>query len=184
MRLSIFIVLLFTLNGCGNANTADVMLEKILQENKNHPHYAAVQQMANRSIQQWIDEGITETKVLKECPWKLDQAVLFNATRDRAYLLLLIQDNLPLAELDYVYVLYAALEEDKWNLYFEGLPNLVFPRPKNSNHPISFSELSAMARTEFSKSYLNSEGKINDPFINRTYTADLKARHLKFLNQK
>ena len=127
---------------------------------------------------------IAHVEVLVECPWKLDEAVFFNSRKDRAYLLLLIQDNLQKAELDYVYVIYAALEENKWQIYFAGLPNLVFPRASPAMKPIEMDRLSVLAKAELAKNYLSGDGAIKDQFVDRAYTADLKKKHDKFLRKK
>jgi hypothetical protein len=88
--------------------------------------------------------------------------VFFNTKKDKAYLLLLIQNNDRSAELDYVYLMYAARKDGKWNVYFSSLPNYVFPRERfGNNKTISFEQLSKISRNELLKGYLNGSGEIN-----------------------
>ncbi|MEJ2880521.1 hypothetical protein [Pedobacter sp. GR22-6] len=178
-----FLMLLaFSFVSCSNTDQSAPMLENTLKANEQHPSYQVLQDVVKKQLRSWIADGIEDTQVLTECPWKIDEAVFFNSQKDRAYLLLLIQDDLEGAKLDYVYVMYAALEKKHWNIYFAGLPNLIFPR--SGNQPASWNELSQMARAELSKQYLNPQGQINDQFVNQAYTADLKAKQAKFLTKK
>lgn len=170
--------------GCQNERNRHDMLEKKLTEYKSMPVYHTVHTAANSALNNWLNDSLTDIEVLKECIWKVDDALLFNTEKNRAYLLLLIQDQLPQAEMDYVYVMYAALEDEKWNIYFAGLPNLVFPRDRFKHQPLSFAQLSKLSRQQLLPSYLNRNGEVNDDFVNDAYTQDLKAKQLKFLQNK
>ena len=160
------------------------MFEEKLTEYQKDPAYAAVQAEASKKLNEWIAAGLEDVQILKECIWKLDDAVFFNSRKDRAYLLLPIQDNLEDAELDYAYVMYAALEDGKWNIYFAGLPNFVFPRERFDNKPISLDKLSELSRAELQKGYMDKNGKVNDAFVDKPYNDDLKAKQAKFLKKK
>ena len=170
--------------GCTTNDQSDQMLEKTLKNYELHPSHRAVQEVTIQKLQTWIDSGVEDVQVLKECEWKLDKGVFFNTQKNRAYMLLLIQDNLPNAEMDYVYVLYAALERNNWVVYFAGLPNLVFPRAQLNHQPISWVELSKLAKEELRPKYLHADGRVNDEFVDQAYTADLKAKQSKFLTKK
>jgi len=163
------------------------MFEDQLQEYKITQPYKEVQDAAAKDLKQWITDDLEEVELLKECTWKVDDAVFFNTKKDKCYLLLLIQDNAKEAEIDYVYQMYAALEEGKWKIYFSSLPNYVYLRerlnlPKNT--PVPMETLSRLSRQEMLKGYYQGSGTINDNFVDKTYTPLLKERHIKFLNKK
>ena len=81
-------------------------------------------------LSSWLSEGIEGAQFLRTSNWKIGEHVFLNSSNDKGYLLLLNQDKDPYAALDYVQVLYASIEEEKWNIYLESLPNLVIPRKK------------------------------------------------------
>ncbi|MBB6272671.1 hypothetical protein HDF26_003128 [Pedobacter cryoconitis] len=176
-----------SLAGCLNGQSkTKKMFEEQLNAIKGTKSYQDVQKSANESINQWLAAGLEEVQVLKECNWKVDDAVFFNTKKDRAYLLLLLQDKDKDAELDYVYVMYGALENEKWTIYFVSLPNLVFPRERLSgdkHQPVPLAELSRLARQEILKGYYKGAA-INDEYVEKVYTEDLRNRQARFLNQK
>lgn len=187
LRYCFYLLLLLmtmTTIGCARGADKERAFEKMLKAYKQDPAYNAVQAEAKSKLTEWIAAGIRDVQILKECAWKLDDAVFFNSRKDRACLLLPIQDNLKDAELDYVYVMHAAREDGKWHIYFAGLPNLVFQRKDFGNEPITLNKLSQLARAELLKSYLDSDGKVNDAFVDAAYTDDLRAKHEKFLNNR
>lgn len=171
---------------CSSGQNRTEMFEDQLKEYKLTRPYKEVISSADHYLQQWIDEGVEDVKILKECKWKVDDAVFFNTKKDKCYLLLLMQDNALEAEVDYVYLMYGALEDHHWKIYFSSLPNYVYLRerlnlPKST--PVSMDVLSNLSREEFLKGYYKS-GHIDDSFVNNAYTNALKEKHLKFLNKK
>jgi hypothetical protein len=185
--LYLLIPFFVSLAGCLNGQSkTKKMFEEQLNEVKGTKAYQDVQKSASDSLNQWLAAGLEEVQVLNDCNWKVDDAVFFNTKKDRAYLLLLLQDKDKEAELDYVYVMYGALENEKWNIYFLSLPNLVFPRERLSDDkhkPVPLEELSRLARQEILKGYYKG-GVINDEYVEKAYTEELRRRHTKFLNQK
>ena len=161
------------------------ILENQLNDLKKTTEYKQVQLAANDNLNGWIAADLEDVHLLKECKWKLDEAVFFNTKKDRAYLLLLIQDNLETAELDYAYVMYAALDRSVWKIYFAGLPGYVFPRARFAgNKTVPFQVLSKLSRGELLKGYYDENGDISDSFVNKPYTSALLANHVKFLHKK
>lgn len=148
------------------------------------PEYKAVQTTAELKLNEWIGKGLEEVQFLRQCKWKLDEAVFFNSERNRCYLLLLIQDDLADAHLDYIYQMYAVKENKVWVIYFAGLPNMVFPRARFGNKPISLGKLSELGCAEMLKGYLDRNGDPKDDFVNKAYTDDLKSKQNRFLNQQ
>lgn len=182
----LFLVFLISLSGCLNGQSKSKMFEGELAKLKGTQAYEDVKKSANDSLKKWLADDLNEVKVLNECNWKVDDAVFFNTKKDRAYLLLLLQDKDRNAELDYVYVMYGALEGNKWSIYFLSLPNLVFPRErlnKDKHQPVALSVLSQFARDEVLKGYYKSN-VINDKYIDEVYTEDLRRIHARFLNPK
>jgi hypothetical protein len=183
----LLVTILITTTSCLNGQSKAAMFEDQLQEYKVTQAYNEVQEAAAKDLQQWISDNLEEVELLKECTWKVDDAVFFNTKKDRCYLLLLIQDNAKEAEIDYVYQMYAALEDGKWKTYFSALPNYVYLRerlnlPKYTSVPME--TLSRLARQEMLKGYYGSNRTIDDNFVDKTYTPFLKKRHVKFLNKK
>lgn len=145
-----------------------------------------VKTAARQILTSWLSEGIEGVQFLKGSEWKIDDQVFLNSSNDKGYLLLLNQDQDPQAELDYVQVLYAAKEEGKWNIYLESMPNLVIPRKKENGSFVAntLSQLAAAGEKEIGRQYKNSDGKINDEFINKEFNEDLKKNHQRFLSRK
>jgi hypothetical protein len=181
----IILLALLCLYRCSAEKSKTVLFDQLLTDYKLSPAYADVRNAAMQDLNKWIQADLEEVHILTECRWKLSDDVFFNTKKDRAYLLLLIQDNDKSAELDYVYLMYAAKKDVKWNLYFSSLPGYVFPRKRfGSNKTISFDQLSKISRNELLKGYLDGSGKINDRFVDKAFTPDLLKRHISFLNQK
>lgn len=183
----LLVIVFISITGCLNGQNKINMFEDQLKEYKETEPYKQVQSAANSDLNHWIADGLEEVEILKECTWKLDDAVFFNTKKDKCYLLLLIQDKAKDAEIDYVYLMYGALENHKWKIYFSSLPNYVYLRerlklPKNT--PVPMEILSKLSRQEMLKGYYKSNGNIDDNFVEKAYTPLLKERHIKFLNKK
>lgn len=183
----LFITGFVFLTACEHKKKENTMFEEQLKELKGTKTYQDVQVSAHSSLNEWLADGLEDVQVLNDCNWKLDDAVFFNSKKDRCYLLLLIQDKDPGAELDYVYVMYGALEHDQWKIYFDALPGLVFPRDrysKDKNAPISLDTLSKAGREEALRGYYKADGSINDEYVEKVYTEDFRKRHEAFLKKK
>jgi hypothetical protein len=179
------IALVFIL-GC-TPKSGKVKFEEQLQANKTTKDYQQVQLQANSDLKKWLADSLEQVMMLKDCNWKVDEAIFFNSKRTRCYLLLLLQDKDKQAELDYAYQMYAALESNKWTIYFASFPNMVFPRErvtKSKNTPIPLVTLSTLARGELLRSYYKADGSINDTYIDEAYTTEVKQRQAEFLLKK
>lgn len=182
----LLMLLLVSTAGCLNGQSKIKMFEAQIEKQKGTEPYETVKESAVNSLKKWLADGLEEVQVLNNCNWKVDDAVFFNTKKDRAYLLLLLQDKDRDAELDYVYVMYGALEAGKWNIYFLSLPNLVFPRARFSSdkhQPVPLDKLAELAREELLKGYYKGN-TINDQYVEKINLDELKSRHAKFLNQK
>ena len=179
-------IVLAVTTGCSTEQDKAKMFNDQLKKSKLTQSYKEVLSSARHNLQQWIADGVEEVQILKECKWKVDDAIFFNSKQDRCYLLLLMQDNAPDAEVDYVYLIYGAVENHEWKIYFSSLPNYVYMRERlklSKNSPVPMDILSKLSREELLKGYYKN-GKIDDSFVNKAYTDDIKKRHLKFLNEK
>ncbi|WP_158799334.1 hypothetical protein [Pedobacter sp. L105] len=182
----LFIIVYIFSTGCEHKKNKEVMFEEQLKQLRGNKTYQDVLVTANKSLNKWLADGLEDVLVLNDYNWKVDDAVFFNSKKNRCYLLLIIQDKDLNATLDYIYVMYGALEHGKWTIYFEGLPGLVFPRDrysKNKNAPIPLDTLSKAGREEALRGYYNNNGSINDEYIEKAYTEELRRRHEKFLNK-
>ena len=183
----LLIIVFISMTGCLNGQNKINMFADQLQKDKNTAPYKEVMAAANSDLNQWIADGVEEVQILKECNWKVDDAVFFNTTRDKCYLLLLMQDKAKGAEIDYVYQMYGALEGKQWKIYFSSLPNYVYLRERlklPEGTPVPMETLSKLSREELLKGYYKSNGEIEDSFVDKVYTPLLKERHVKFLNKK
>ena len=183
----LLVIVFISMTGCLNGQNKIKMFEDQLKEYKDTQAYKEVMSTANSDLNQWIAEGVEEVQILKECTWKIDDAVFFNTKKDKCYLLLLMQDNAQGAEIDYVYLMYGALENDKWKIYFSSLPNYVYLRERlklPAGTPVPMETLSKLSREELLKRYYKGNGNVDDAFVDKVYTLLLKERHLKFLNKK
>ncbi|TDO20228.1 hypothetical protein CLV32_3988 [Pedobacter duraquae] len=173
------------LGACSNANEKPQLPMVPINQRSADVRYSALQKIADQNINKWIGDNIEEVRFLKECTWKVDDEIFFNTRKDRAYLLLLIQDNDTSAALDYVYVLYAAQNMSKWTIYFAGLPTFVIPRDRMPQvGKVAMGKLAEFGRQEIRKGYFGSNGQIDDKFVNATFSEELKARHLEFLRKR
>ncbi|MBB5646503.1 hypothetical protein [Pedobacter cryoconitis] len=172
---------------CVNIDHRRALFDAQLDVFKKNDSYHEVQTSANKSLKKWVAEDLRDIQVLKKCNWKLDDAVFFNSKKDRCYLLLLIQDKDTLAKQDYVYVMYGALENEKWDIYFTGLSTMIFSRDKYSkdeHEPISMAALSLLSREEVLHDYYKANRRINDEYVNKAYTQELKKKQETFLKKK
>ena len=173
------------LAGCSNHKQEVPVSVEPINKRSADKRYAELQKIAQEHIEGWIKLDIEDVRFLKACSWKIDDEVFFNTKKDRAYLLLLIQDNDVAAELDYVYVLYAAQEQQVWTIYFAGLPSFVIPRERlEKGVKVSMDKLAEYGRQELRKGYFTPAGKINDTFVNETFSEELRRRHQEFLRKK
>ncbi|QNK63608.1 hypothetical protein H7F33_03635 [Pedobacter sp. PAMC26386] len=175
------------LAACVNMDHRRALFDAQLDVYKKNTIYNDVLLSTNKTLKNWISEDLEGIHILKDCKWKVDDAVFFNKKKDKCYLLLLIQDKSPKAELDYVYVLYGALEDQQWTIYFTGLSTMVFPRNKYSKEekePVSMATLSLLSREEILKKYYKANRHINDEYVNKAYTGDLKQKQALFLKKK
>lgn len=180
----LLVLLLICLGSCRKAKDNLNVYNEQLPFLKETKVYKDVQERAHEELKKWLSIGLKEVRVLDDCNWKVDDAVFFNNLKNKCYLLLLLQDKAADAELDYVYVMYGALEHNKWTIYFVSLPSMVFPRnrfSKDKYKPIPLPILSQYAREEVLRDYYKAGGTINDAFIESNYTSDLKKRHQEFL---
>lgn len=172
---------------CVNIDHRRALFDAQLDVFKKNDSYHEVQTSANKSLKKWIAEDLRGIQVLKKCNWKLDDAVFFNSKKDRCYLLLLIQDKDTLAKQDYVYVMYGALENEKWNIYFTGLSTMIFSRDKYSkdeHEPVAMATLSLLSKEEVLHDYYKANRHINDEYVNKAYTQELKKKQETFLKKK
>ena len=103
-------IVLAVTTGCSTEQDKTKKFNDQLKKSKLTQPYKEVLSSARHNLQQWIADGVEEVQILKECKWKVDDAIFFNSKQDRCYLLLLMQDNAPDAEVDYVYLMYGAVE--------------------------------------------------------------------------
>ena len=172
---------------CMNADHTRALFDAQLDVFKKNEIYKEVQSTTHKTLKKWIAEDLEGIRVLKKCNWKVDDAVFFNSKKDKCYLLLLIQDKSTKAELDYVYVMYGALEHAQWVIYFTGLSTMVFPRKEADDDqytPVSLVTLSMLSRDEVLKHYYKANRHINDEYVNKVYTAELKKKQELFLQKK
>lgn len=185
-----YLLIFISLTGfaaCVNADRTRALFDAQLDVFKKNEIYKEVQSTTQKTLKKWIAEDLEGIHVLKSCNWKLDDAVFFNSKKDKCYLLLLIQDKNTKAELDYVYVMYGALEQDHWVIYFTGLSTMLFPRKEASDdryEPVSLATLSLLSRDEILKNYYKANRHINDEYVNKVYTAELKKKQKLFLQKK
>lgn len=172
---------------CVNIDHRRALFDAQLDVFKKNDIYHEVQIAANKSLKKWLAEDLRDVQVLKKSNWHLDDAVFFNSRKDKCYLLLLIQDKDTLAKLDYVYLMYGALEHEKWNIYFTGLSTMAFPRDKYSkdeHEPVPMATLSLLSREEVLQNYYKANRRINDEYVNKAYTQELKKKQETFLKKK
>lgn len=141
---------------------------------------------AYQTINSWLDEGIEGIQFLRTSKWKIDDQIFLNSRNDKGYLLLLNQDKAASAELDYVQVLYAAKEDERWNIYLASLPNLVVPRKRKNGAYIlnTFDHLSAVGVREIGLHLIKGQEANNDKYISKEFNKDLKKNHELFLLRK
>ncbi|SHF21933.1 hypothetical protein [Pedobacter caeni] len=181
--IAALILLLFSTSGCGNKKKnkpaeAHIEMDKVRSEE--------VKIAAGQELRSWLSAGISGVQFLQTSQWKIGDRVFLNSHNDRGYLLLLNQDKDPLAEVDYVQVLYAVKDAGKWNIYLESLPNLIIPRKKENGRFVANNlvQLAAAGEKEMDKTYKNGNGKVNDELVNREFNDDLRKNHERFLSKK
>lgn len=177
------LLLLLVSGACTNNTTKKQPTAlSVMHQTKTDKTHQKIHALAISKLDLWLSKNLEEVQVLKECNWRLDSMVVLNSTKDRAILLLDIQDKQQQAELDYVYIMYAAKNNLHWQIFFAGLPNIVYERARYAaGKPITLQKLAELSRAHIIASYFNKDGKVIDKRVNKFYTADLTAKNKKFL---
>ncbi|MBL3549156.1 hypothetical protein [Chryseobacterium sp. KMC2] len=141
---------------------------------------------AYRTLNAWLDQGIEGIQFLQSSEWKIGDRIFLNSSNNKGFLLLLNQDKVPQAELDYVQVLYAVKEGEKWDIYLASLPNIIIPRKKENGMYIrnSFGQLAAVGEREIHRYLRKGDETNNDKGINNEFNEDLKKNNRLFLSKR
>jgi hypothetical protein len=149
--------LLFLLSAfvaCGQKNP-----EKAFQDYLNEIHssrdYVETRTNLKDTIQSWIDRNIYELLFYKKVNWKIDDAVFFDAKKEKALLLLIVQPKDSLYPSDYVKIIGAEKINGSWEFYYASYADLYYNRNRNGYRPYSLAILSKSGR----------EDLMNDGFI-------------------
>ena len=163
------------------------------EKNKNWAkleNYIKVRKHLNDSFQTWINNNIKAVLYYKNTPWKIDESVFFNNDQNAAVLLVLQQDTIKQAKMDFIELVFAKKEVNSWNFYYQGMPSLSAERyytgKKDPSIPYTFEELSNLGKRKLIEGgYLKKCGcKINDEWVNAWYSETLEGMHRDFLNNK
>lgn len=141
---------------------------------------------AYRTLSTWLDQGVEGIQFLRSSEWKIGDQIFFNSSNSKGFLLLLNQDKVPQAELDYVQVLYAVKEGEKWHIYLASLPNIIIPRKRENGMFIrnSFGQLAAIGEREIQRYLRKGHETDHDKAINNEYNEDLKKNNRLFLSRR
>ncbi|MNG75446.1 hypothetical protein D3C87_623980 [compost metagenome] len=168
---------------CNNKvkNTEPKEFSKINTELQKEVRIAAYQ-----TLRAWLDQGVEGVQFLRSSEWKIGDQIFFNSSNNKGFLLLLNQDKVPQAELDYVQVLYAVKEGEKWHIYLASLPNIIIPRKRENGMFIrnSFGQLAAIGEREIQRYLRKGHETNNDKTINNEYNEDLKKNNRLFLSRR
>lgn len=137
---------------------------------------------AYQTINLWLDSGVEGVQYLRECNWRIDEKVILNSKGDRGYFIILTQDKVQDAELDYIQVMYAAKESGIWHFYIGSLPSLVIPRQQSGTKfvPATLDYLAEVGEKELDRLYKRRTQRLTDEVINAESLTGLKRKHEKF----
>ncbi|WP_295794152.1 hypothetical protein [Mucilaginibacter sp.] len=150
--------------------------------------YNVVKNASRDTLDSWIKKGIKAagipplTTILE---YKFDDAIFFNSSNKKCFLMILERDTSRNAKLDAVDLMFGNYENKRWNFYLESLPTMFMSRQlHNRKKPFTFKELSDFGRNEVIKGYYqNLSYDVNDKFFDYDISI-LKQMHVDFLNDK
>lgn len=185
----LLILILFNLS-CKNTDDHMRCLKDKNQEWQKLEIYKNVQTQLGNTLKEWIDNNIKGVKRFKVTNWKIDETIFFNSKLDGALLLILRQDTAIEAKMDFIDMIYAKKEGDKWKFFYKSLPSLHSERyytdKKDPTTPYTFEELSNIAKKKIIEGGYFKKGncEINDRYINDWYNETLEKKHQEFLNNQ
>lgn len=142
--LIILLLSTFSAFGCGQAQKLKCF-NQYLEEVKKDKEYEIVRQGLVDTLNAWIERGLYEVQYFKvnKPTWKVDDAVFFNRSKTKCLLLILIQDGDPQSNEDYVKIIGAEKNNEKWQYYYVSYACTIYFRETNNYQVRSFEDLSA-----------------------------------------
>lgn len=173
-----FLFIIFILNSCDVTETKhEVKLDIPVKANSyvktNFNSYKEVFQTINDSLNLYLDSLLKESLFIYGEEWEVDSFICINSSNDNLVSVISSSSGIgKQAVSDAISGLLGKKINNQW-YFFTGLGTLIVPRDmygKDSLHPLTFHELSQIARKEMLEGSLikNDKGEyvINDEWIN------------------
>ncbi|MEO6903432.1 MAG: hypothetical protein ABI315_09775 [Bacteroidia bacterium] len=169
---TVFIFCLFFISSCSNSVKKVEEKKADFYANKNYSHYSNIYSTLIDSINIYVDSSLNEFLGETLWPWEVDSLICINSNNTK--LVSTINSSSGSCKKcvsDAITKLLGKKINGKW-YFFKGGGTLIVPRDlvgKDEIHPLSFHELSQIAREEFLESALikNAAGEyvVNDKWI-------------------
>lgn len=184
--VGLLFILFYSSLSCGQT-TSNKAFENYLNSIYNSKDYREIKSRLHDSVQSWIDRELYELLFYKKLNWKIDDAVFFDRTKEKALLLILAQVRDPRHPNDYIKIVGAEKINGNWEFYYASYPVVEHNRKDNGNNIYSFEQLSQSGRHELiDDGYVKClvECNINYDYVDSDiWFADWKReRHKKFLS--
>ncbi|MDO9000357.1 hypothetical protein [Sediminibacterium sp.] len=140
--------------------------------NTNFVNYRDVYNLFNDSLLTYLQSSIQEFKFVKEDKWLIDSFMIINSSKDKLISAVLVSSGVGYkGKSDWATMYFGIKKKGNWYFY-QGGGSLIIPRDmygKDENHPISFHELSQIARKEMfgEKCLIKKDGEwiVNDAWV-------------------
>lgn len=196
--VQIFVVLIigYSAFGCKTQEGQKRCYTESLKEIQQKPVYNTIHTSLQDTLNSWKSRKLKGVRSLYDCEWKVDDAVFFNYTYDKAILLILKRHTQALVNFgsrenpelrpptqDNVETVFAYIENGSWQFFTYTMPTMVIIREHyGKKGPMTFEELSEIGRKEVLLSYYKKYGcQINSDCF-KVKMDELKESHSKFLD--
>ncbi|WP_149244334.1 hypothetical protein [Dyadobacter sp. 32] len=157
-----------------NQQNAGIDRNKLIEYSKIHfgeSNYSDLYKAANDSLNSWIGNKLSASKMQRYSNWQLDSLLCFNIAKNKCIMAIANQESETVN--NSIIYFYGVKINKQW--YFFYGPTM-YPDPFNHN-PLPFAKLHEIAMDDIFKGYLKKNEKsgkweINEGFFSRFYERD------------
>jgi len=179
-KLFVYLAICFSMVACSNKTAADKYVQL------KYDNYRNIYILINDSINLYINSFLKEYAHIYKQAWQIDSLVCINSTKDALFTTINNSNGKGLGGVsDEITGLLGKKINGYW-YFFEGGGTLIVPRDmygKDEMHPLSFHELSVIARKEmFGENAIikkNGEYVVNDAWVERHFEYNGICSHCK-----
>lgn len=199
-NLNVLVLILFA-GSCKTQSDQLVCFSRFLKNSESVELFQELRHGLKDTLINWAYvKNYENVQSLKRTNWEIDEAVFINPEKNRAILLLLLQDTaryttVPSVEggaemqkpvsFDDVHLILANKESDGWRYFYQSMESFVIPRSQENItacRPTSFEDLSLAGRRTVLRSYYKNGSCVPDPEFFETWDINILKKNHKKIN--